>query len=303
MLGRIPLDGPQADRALLGMGWAMLAPNGARQPRVDLDRDSEGQSRQASLPAPLQVSLLRLRALEPELNGALAPGSFERDAAPARRDDALRAAIRVWQPLLSRDERSPAVLEARLAVGHALDQLRDVAAARLAYREALAALRRVEADLAATRAHLTDGALLAAAEHGEDREALYAQMDRLQLPFEDSSAPLYVLLAEHARWQKLEVALREAADRLATLTPGSEYVGASLDGDAPATVEADLLAQIGNRRELLLQRAQAQALALLDARAGQVQAYLAAALFALARLEDDPRLDERGAVDCSRGCR
>ncbi|WP_156891762.1 hypothetical protein [Nevskia ramosa] len=303
VLGRIPVDGLQADRALLGMGWAMLAPNGARQPRVDLALNRDGKSLRTNLPAPLQASLLRLRALEPELNGAMAPATIERDLAPKKPDDALRAAITVWQPLLTRDERSTAVLEGMLAIGYAQDQLRDAESARGAYRLAIDAMRRVEADLAMQRSQVAAGALRAAVESGSASSALYQTMDRLQLPFEDNSVALYALLGEYGRWQKLDVALRLAADQLASSSAGSDYVGAALQSDPPALVEPTLLEQIAAQREQLLKDAEAQALLLLDSRTEQLHQYLTAALFSLARLDDDPALAGRGSADCIRNCR
>jgi len=300
VLGRIPIDGPQANRALLGMGWALLAPDGERQARPDLERRGDGRSRRSSLPAPLQSSLLRLGALEPELNGALAPSSFERDRAPKQRDDALRAAIAVWQPLLARDSREFAVLEAGLAIAHARDQLRDAAAARTAYQAALHSLRQVEDDLVAQRAAIEAGAFDDVAEQAGDRAAFDAAMDRLQLPYDERSAPLYAQLLEAWRWRQLELALREQSDR--RTAPEIEYVGAAL-AEPAAIDEAGLHGRIDARRRQLLDEARTAALGLLDQRGEQLRRYLQAALFALARLEELPALEARGAVDCSRGCR
>ena len=302
VLGRVPVDGLLADRALLGMGWAMLAPNGARQPRVDLDLGRDGQSRPSNLPAPLQASLLRLRVLEPELNGAGAPSTIERDLAPKNRSDALRAAITVWQPLLLRDERSTAVLEGRLAIAYAHDQLGDATAAREAYRDAIGALRRVEADLALQRSQIASGALRSAVGAGVAPSMLYQTMDRLQLPFDDRSAALYARLDESLRWQRLDLALRAVVERRDTSVDG-DYVGTALAADAPVLAESRLLERIADQREQLLGDAQAEALQLLDDRAGQWRQYLAAALFSLARLEDDPALASRDSVDCIRACR
>lgn len=300
VLGRIPIDGLQANRALLGMGWALLAPDGERQARPDLERRSDGRSRRSSLPAALQSSLLRLGALEPELNGAPAPTSFERDRAPKRRDDALRAAIAVWQPLQARDPREFAVLEAGLAIAHARDQLREAAAAQAAYRESLHSLKQVEADLAVQRAAIEAGAFDSVAELAGDRAAFDAAMDRLQLPYDERSALLYAQLLDAWRWQKLELALREQSDR----RPASaiEYVGAAL-AEPAAIDETSLPGRIDARRRQLLDQASRAALGLLDQRGEQLRRYLQAALFALARLEELPQLEARGAVDCSRGCR
>jgi len=281
----------------------MLAPNGARQPRVDLEVNRDGKSRRTNLPAPLQASLLRLRALEPELNGAIAPSTIERDLAPKKPDDALRAAINVWQSLLTRDERSTAVLEGMLAIGYAQDQLRDAESARGTYRLAVDAMHRVEADLAMQRSQVVAGALRTAAESGIASQTLYETMDRLQLPFEDNSVALYALLGEYGRWQKLDVALRLAADQLASSSAGSDYAGAALQSDQPASVESTLLEQIAAQREQLLKDADTQALQLLDSRTERLHQYLSAALFSLARLDDDPALSGRGSADCIRSCR
>ena len=67
VLGRIRSEGLASNRALLGMGWAQLAPAGERLKRPQLgDNSARSTDHISDLPAPVRNSLERLRLLEPE---------------------------------------------------------------------------------------------------------------------------------------------------------------------------------------------------------------------------------------------
>ena len=199
-------------------------------------------------PAPLKASLLRLRVLTPELNGAPAPARFETDRSPRRIEDALRAAIAVWQPLAAGNPDNEVAIEGRLAIAYAQDQLGDSAAAIAAYEAVIAFLKAQEAALTEARTAVGDGALqgwiatAAAAGPGsaEAVEPRDSALHRLQLPLDDGIGGVHRLVDEAARWQRLQGELDarrlpQPAIELAHADDGSLNAGPLLDqGDEGA---------------------------------------------------------------------
>ncbi len=106
ILGRVRSEGRYSSTALLGMGWAQLAPAGERLARVRLSSDTDNNAVE-SLPAPLKNSLTQLGVLEPEMRGEVGPKSFTQDTAPLDRQDGLRRALQFWTVLAERDARDP----------------------------------------------------------------------------------------------------------------------------------------------------------------------------------------------------
>ncbi len=323
VLGRVPIEGPYSDRALLGMGWALLAPPERGPARPALDDRPDDNVRVAALPAPLKASLLRLGVLEPELNGAPAALRFEADHSPSRIDEALRAAISIWQPLAARDPGTGSVIEARLAIAYAYDQLDKPNAAQAAYQDVVDALSREEEALAAHRAEISAGALhpwleaISAAGSVADADTVARERDivlyRFQLALDEGAGGLQALFDQQARWLRLRRALSALAVPIRTIeltgsdpaeVPDGGVGGAaidmhpvegSIDGDQ-TNLSARVDAHLGQLRAAI----DARAIQLLDTRLQQSRGYRSRALFALARSQDDPGIGRRRSTACLR---
>lgn len=151
---RVALEGPYSNRALLGMGWASLGPQGDPQ-SGGLNLDGDGT--RATPKFVLRV-MQRRRLIDCENYNrrALAPTElcqrqprFERAQVPERPESLAEEAIAVWQELSAREPRDPAVREAWGALGHAAARAGLRAAAIAGYE---AAAGRLEAALADNRA-------------------------------------------------------------------------------------------------------------------------------------------------------
>lgn len=304
VLGRVRSEGLPSGAALLGMGWAELVPNGQRLPRDPLDSEGSRTSRQTDLQAAPKSSLIRLRVLEPELNGGIGPASFERDDPPKNRGEGLRRALKIWSVLSERDERDASVQEARLAIAYAHDQLSNVAEARSAYDGAISTLRRVDSGIAGESAFIADGQFSAAIAESADDRTLFQLMDRLHLSPDDATAPLYASLTEFRDLGRLQAALAEAAARIAA-ADGSAASGNGEDG-AGSELSDRLqrqIAQLSIRQAEAARGIEAQAMRNLEARRAVVQNYLRSALLLSARIEDAPALVSRDTDTCEKNCR
>jgi hypothetical protein len=112
---RVSLEGPYSNRALLGLGWAELAPNGREQYATTI------------------MGFFHEFPFEPEVKGA----------------ERFRRALKPWQVLAQRGTQDPAVQEALLASAYAHQRLRAKDQAAAAYRHAI---QRYEAELGRLRA-------------------------------------------------------------------------------------------------------------------------------------------------------
>lgn len=121
---RVALEGPYSNRALLGMGWAALGPQGDPQ-AGGLNFDSAGTR---STPKFVLRVMQRRRLIDCENYNrrALAPTElcsrqprFEQARVPDRVESLAEEAIAVWQELSAREPRDPTVREAWGALGHA----------------------------------------------------------------------------------------------------------------------------------------------------------------------------------------
>ena len=121
---RVALEGPYSNRALLGMGWAALGPQGDAQ-ATGLTLDEAGTR---STPKFVLKAMQRRRLIDCENYNrrALAPSElcgraprFDQAPVPERAETLAEEAIAVWQELSMRTDRDPAVREAWGALGHA----------------------------------------------------------------------------------------------------------------------------------------------------------------------------------------
>lgn len=306
VLGRVPQEGPYSERAMLGMGWAFLAPRERGPARPALASGPGDRADVAALPAPLKASLLRLRVLVPELNDGPETLRFEVDRSPKRVEEALRAAIAIWQPLAARALETATVIEARLAIAYAQDQLGDQLQARATYQQVVDALVREEQALSTHRDGIVSGLLHEAPDAADtgvaivDADAVRQQRDialhRLNLAIDDSAQGLQDLLEQQARWRRMKLALAAPA----VAASSSESAAGDDAGAGPEGERADL----GPRVDAVLAQLQlaidARAIQLLDARLQKTRAYRSRALFSLARVQDDPGIGRRLSLACVR---
>lgn len=121
VFSRVRVEGPFSNRALLGLGWAELAPQGGRVSRVDVEGDQADPSPFTTF-STLGV-LLRPGFLEDDVFKRAGLRSFRLRKAKPQEEEALRKALVPWVELISRDPMDPAVLEAWLAIPFSLDRL------------------------------------------------------------------------------------------------------------------------------------------------------------------------------------
>lgn len=132
ILERVRLHGPFGDRALLGMGWAELAPRGERQARSSELKGDLSDTPRISSSLPLRAQI-RLGVPDPDPLKQLQRSRFKQKAHAETPEEAWRNALPFWQELASRDRNDPAVLEAGLALAHAYTQLGDWESAQTQY--------------------------------------------------------------------------------------------------------------------------------------------------------------------------
>lgn len=121
ILSRVRVEGPFSNRALLGLGWAELSPDGAKAERVELG-DEQPDASPFTTFSTLGV-LLRPGFLESDSFKRAGLRSFRLKRVKPEEEAALKKALVPWVELISRDPMDPAVQEAWLAIPFSLDKL------------------------------------------------------------------------------------------------------------------------------------------------------------------------------------
>lgn len=138
---RIRSEGPFSNRALLGLGWAYLAPQGKQQKKfaVGNERASSDSSRSFQTLSTIGV-LLRPGFLDDDIYQRAGLQAFKLSKASADEEEALKRALVPWLELVGRDAIDPAVQEGLLAIPYTLDRLGAHIQAQQFYEQAIAAL-------------------------------------------------------------------------------------------------------------------------------------------------------------------
>lgn len=164
---RVALEGPYANEALLGLGWAALGEQGRGQKvAVNSDRDAAAETPRFVLRAMQRRRLIdcqtfNRRTLAPtEL--CLEPRHFERAPVPDSVEGLALEARAVWSELAERDPRDAPVREAASALGYAAARAGLRSEAIGLHEAAVALLTQALADNAAAAAKLAEGGLNAA---------------------------------------------------------------------------------------------------------------------------------------------
>lgn len=124
VLSRVRSEGIYANRALLGLGWAEMAPTGTRQLRSELPEDERARRLQdpyGTSGSALGILLRPGFADDPYASQGIR--SFRRSKGGSNEAAALRRALVYWGELIERDPQDPAVQEVWLAIPYALDRL------------------------------------------------------------------------------------------------------------------------------------------------------------------------------------
>lgn len=140
ILSRVSSEGPFANRALLGLGWAQLAPQGERirksGPADDKIPDKNSYTTFSTLGVLIRPGFLNSDIFD---RGGVGMGSF-RLRKNKGGEEALKRALVPWTILIARDPMDPAVQEAWLAIPYTLDQLGAHAQALQYYEKAIEVL-------------------------------------------------------------------------------------------------------------------------------------------------------------------
>jgi len=121
IFSRIRVEGPFSNRALLGLGWAELAPTGEKMRRAEVGDQTKEENPFSNF-STLGV-LLRPGFMEDDIFKRAGLRSFRLSKAQEQEEEALRKALVPWVELISRDPMDPAVQEAWLAIPFTLDRL------------------------------------------------------------------------------------------------------------------------------------------------------------------------------------
>ncbi|HUS24295.1 MAG TPA: hypothetical protein VM369_05055 [Candidatus Binatia bacterium] len=147
LFGRVRTQGPFSNRALLGLGWAELAPVAAAK---EPPPEAEGKTSSGSL-----GSLLRPGFVDPGMRSQLKLGDKAGSALSEKDRESLLRALVPWTELAKRDPMDPAVQEGMLAIPWALDRLQAYEQSLARYQEAIGTLetarKRMEEGMKAIR--------------------------------------------------------------------------------------------------------------------------------------------------------
>lgn len=137
LLKRVQLDGPYSSLALLGAGWAELAPDGARQ--QNLYRSPVGCVEDPARVLPESLLILRRppRGACDRERTFKSRVFFEQVPGAGSEAERYRRALIPWQTLIRRNPADPAVQEALLAVPYAFSRLKGTDQAIEHYRNAI----------------------------------------------------------------------------------------------------------------------------------------------------------------------
>ena len=143
---RVRSLGPYSNTAMLGLGWALLAP------RADDKKGGEGLSAQSVKTAMVSASPEALSTARKAM-----PFNDNWSVASGKRSDDLRRALVPWVELIGRDPTEPAVQEAMLALPYALQHLGAHAQAREYGQRAIDQLENTRQHLEGALQHIASG--------------------------------------------------------------------------------------------------------------------------------------------------
>lgn len=156
VLQRVRSNGPLSNRALLGLGWAYLAPSGKAQKKVAVPDDSSALSKSLST---IGV-LLRPGFVDGDIYKRAGLQSFRLTKASADEEAALKRALVPWVELATRDPIDPAVQEVLLAIPFTLDKLGAHLQSEAFYQRAIDALTAARKSIDLSAAYVRSGRMI-----------------------------------------------------------------------------------------------------------------------------------------------
>lgn len=204
IFGRIRTVGPYSNRALLGLGWAYLAPRGNRQGKTEVGDEAPDQTAFTSF-ATIGV-LLRPGYIDSEgiyKRAKLAP--FHLSGKYAGDEAQLKQALVPWVELVGRDQIDPAVQEGLLAIPYVLDRLGAHIQAQQYYERAIAALEETRERLTEAEQHVRSGRMVQTMVDNYDPAAESGWRWKLRsLPDAPETFYLQTLIAENSFQEALK---------------------------------------------------------------------------------------------------
>jgi tetratricopeptide (TPR) repeat protein len=196
VFGRVRVEGPFSNRALLGLGWAELAQQGSRIQKSEAPDDKAPESRTFASFSTLGV-LIRPGFLDKDVFDRAGMRSFRLRGGNPESEAALRRALVPWVELISRDPMDPAVQEAWLAIPYTLDQLGAHTQALQYYEKAVDVLEKSRQRMNEAMASIKQGRMVETIVRRDlDSEAGWDWKLR-DLPDAPETYFLQSLLAEH----------------------------------------------------------------------------------------------------------
>lgn len=145
IFNRIRTEGPFSNRALLGLGWAYLAPQGDKHKRLRVQEDPGSDDPKHALTT--IGAILRPGFLDADIYRRAGLRPFKLNRVDPNDEIQLKRALVPWSELLSRDSMDPAVQEGMLAIPFVLDKLGAHIEAQEYYEKAIPALEQTKANL------------------------------------------------------------------------------------------------------------------------------------------------------------
>ncbi|MEQ1437935.1 hypothetical protein AAG565_01100 [Fontimonas sp. SYSU GA230001] len=216
---RVRVEGPFSNRALLGLGWSALAPQGERIQKAPVGDESLDATPFTTF-STLGV-LLRPGYAEDDIFKRAGLSAFRLTRASKREEEDLKRALVPWVELISRDPMDAAVQEAWLAIPFTLDRLGAYTQALQYYERAVEVLETARGRMDAAIASIRQGRMVETIVRREvDSEAGW-KWQLLDLPDAPETYFLQSLIAEH-RFQEALKNYRDLRMMMRTLESWSK---------------------------------------------------------------------------------
>ncbi|MES0872406.1 tetratricopeptide repeat protein [Sinimarinibacterium thermocellulolyticum] len=193
---RVRLEGPFSNRALLGLGWAELAPQGERVRKARIGDEPDTDASPFTTFSTLGV-LLRPGFTEEDIFRRAGLSSFRLSKASKKEEQALAKALVPWVELISRDPMDTAVQEAWLAIPFTLDRLGAYTQALEYYEKAIEVLEEARRRMQAAKVSIRQGRMVETIVRREIESEAGWRWKLLDLPDAPETYFLQHLLAEH----------------------------------------------------------------------------------------------------------
>lgn len=202
VLARVRSEGPYANRALLGIGWAEIAPGGERQSRTELQEDITLRNDPFRSFSALGALLRRGYLDDPYDRAGLR--NFRRSKIADDEEVGLRRALLAWGELIDRDPQDPSVQESWLAIPFALDRLGAHTQAVQHYEQAAERLEAARKRTIAAMEAVRGGRMVETMVRADDDAESGWMWELRDLPDAPETYYLQSLIAEHGFAERLK---------------------------------------------------------------------------------------------------